>query len=318
MTRSKTRRKLEKLLIGLAITASALLLAALALRIPDAPLFVMSAAGRMHEGCTLRGALAANRYERARMAARRDVADRSRLVEQDGELTLWRSPYGRAWIQGHQGSNEARFWAGDLHHWPPRWAQLDVLPVKPVNSGDVVIDSGGHIGESANTALLLGAALVISIEPDPLNAEALRRNLSDAIRAGRLIVVEKALWDSSGGTLTLERHDASTRSTIEAEPGAGIRVPITTIDRLVTDLQLGRVDFIKMDIEGAEQNALRGARDTLTRFKPVLAVGSYHKPDDIDRIPEIVLATVPDYNLAPLRCLNSRGRIIPYLLYFYV
>jgi hypothetical protein len=186
------------LLIGLAILACVFTSSALALQRPGAAILVMAATGRMHEGCTWRSALAAGRYERARMAARLDVADRSRLVEQDGELALWSSPYGRAWVQGHQRSEGDRFWAGDLHHWPPRWAQLDVLPVKPVKPGDVVIDAGGHIGESANTALIMGAALVVSVEPDPLNAEALRRNLRDAIQAKRLIVVEKALRHSGG------------------------------------------------------------------------------------------------------------------------
>ena len=311
---------LERFLIALAILAAvgAMLAATgvatgLVLRVPGGPVLATAATGRMHEGCTLRAALAADRYERARMAARLDVAQRSHLVERDGDLLLWRSPYGRAWIQDN---NDSAFWAGDLHHWPPRWANLEGLSLRSVQAGDVVIDAGGHIGESALTALHMGAGLVVSVEPDPLNAEALRRNLSDAIRAGRLILVEKALWDREG-TLTLHRQDASTRSTVEPDPEDGIDVPIITIDRLVSDLQLPRVDFIKMDIEGAEQPALRGARRTLQRFRPVLAVGSYHKPDDIDEIPHIVRDMVPSYTMTALRCLQIRGRIIPHLLYFH-
>src|SRR5260370_17207178 len=41
---------------------------------------------------------------------------------------------------------------------------------------------------------------------------------------------------------------------------AGSALPLTTIDKIVSELALDRVDFIKMDIEGAEPNALRGAR----------------------------------------------------------
>jgi hypothetical protein len=93
---------------------------------------------------------------------------------------------------------------------------------------------------------------------------------------------------------------------------------MTTLDRLVEELSLSRIDFIKMDIEGAEQPALRGAFETLRRHRPVLAVGSYHKPDDIDGIPRIVLGAVPAYRMTPLRCLTYRELVIPALLYFHV
>jgi FkbM family methyltransferase len=318
LTMTITASKRERIFWSLAIVVCLFTAATFALRLPSAPVVVLAVTGQMHEGCSLRSALAASRYERARMAARNDVANRSELVQQDGELTLWKSPFGRAWIQGSQGSVDARFWAGDFHHWPPRWAQMDVVPTLPVEPGSVVIDAGGHIGESANTALRMGAALVITVEPDPLNAEAIRRNLKDALAAGRLVLVEKALWDRDGGTLTLERHTASTRSTVEEKHSDGVSVPITTIDHIVRELELKRVDFIKMDIEGAEPPALRGARETLTRFKPILAIGSYHNPTDIDEIPQIIRRTVPEYTMTPLRCLISQRRIIPYLLYFHV
>jgi FkbM family methyltransferase len=292
---------------------------ALALNRPEAPFVMLTFTGRLHEGCSWRQTYEATRYERARQASREDVAAKSKVIGRDGHLTLWQSPHGQAWIQGDQGDSMSPFWAGDLHHWPPRWAQLEVVPVIPVRPGSVVIDAGGHIGESANRALEMGARLVVSIEPDPLNAEALRRNLAGAIAEGRLLVVEKALWDSEG-TLKLERHDASTRTTVDvhATDGDGIDVPMTTLDRIVEELDLPQVDFIKMDIEGAEQAALRGAAGTLKRHHPVLAIGAYHKREDVDEIPRVVLGLQPAYTMTPLRCLMNEGRVIPHLLYFHV
>ena len=58
-------------------------------------------------------------------------------------------------------------------------------------------------------------------------------------------------------------------------------VRVTTIDQMVAELGLPRVDFITMDIEGAEKPALRGAAQTLRKFKPRMAIASEHLPDDV-------------------------------------
>ena len=92
---------------------------------------------------------------------------------------------------------------------------------------------------------------------------------------------------------------------------------VTTIDALVAQLNLMRLDFIKMDIEGSETHALKGATDTLRRFKPRLAIGTYHRPGDLEGIHEIVLKTNPGYREAPSRCFERDGRVFPNLLYYY-
>jgi len=50
-----------------------------------------------------------------------------------------------------------------------------------------------------------------------------------------------------------------------------------------------------MDIEGSEQNALKGAAKTLKEFKPKLSVAVYHKKDDFDIIPALIRQIRPDY-----------------------
>jgi FkbM family methyltransferase len=285
-------------------------------------LLIMKMTGRVDADCGWRESVEAIAYEDERMAARNRVALQSRLVAKDGDLLLWQTPYGRSWISGAQTLEAARFRAPDLYHWPPRWAQDSSNRV--VRSGDTVIDCGGHIGESSAMALRLGAALVVAVEPDPLSAEALRRNLAQPLAQGRLIVVEKAVW-SKEGTLTLRRGEASPMSTTRVErsrhapdaaEASGIPVPMTTIDRLVSDLKLPKVDVIKMDIEGAEREALKGARETIARFKPRLAIGSYHMPDDRQVVPAVVLDIRKDYTIRPARCLPGHGRIIPHELFF--
>ncbi|MEA1915773.1 MAG: FkbM family methyltransferase [Campylobacterota bacterium] len=68
---------------------------------------------------------------------------------------------------------------------------------------------------------------------------------------------------------------------------------INTIDNLIDE----KIDFIKLDIEGAEQDALEGARETIKNDHPILAICIYHKAQDWYKIPQKVLAINPNYRL---------------------
>ena len=97
---------------------------------------------------------------------------------------------------------------------------------------------------------------------------------------------------------------------------AGVKVPLTTIDRLVAELGLERVDYIKMDIEGAEQRAIRGAAATIATFHPRLSLSAYHVPDDPVKIPELVRQAWPGYATACGPCAEAGAAIRPDVLYF--
>lgn len=56
-----------------------------------------------------------------------------------------------------------------------------------------------------------------------------------------------------------------------------------------------RITFVKMDIEGAEYDALKGAAQIIKEQKPKLAISIYHTPNDIIKIPELLLELRPDY-----------------------
>ena len=186
---------------------------------------------------------------------------------------------------------------------PPR-VRWDIEALNPVRAGDIVLDAGGHLGESTLRALELGAARVVTFEPNPDNARALRKNLALPIADGRVIVIEKGVYDRVG-MLTFDQGADSASG--EFEEGSGNNaLPITTINRVVADLQLARVDFIKMDIEGSEVPALRGSVETLRRFKPRVAVGTYHRSGDLAGVEQAVLSTRPDYQVTPARCLRKR------------
>lgn len=151
-----------------------------------------------------------------------------------------------------------------------------------VESGDVVIDGGGCWGD---TALYFAqrAKRVFCFECIPANLKVLGENLAlnPGLRSS-IQVVPKALWNRSGETFTFEYLGAGSRP---ASSGKGIQVETESIDEFVSKNSLPRVDFIKMDIEGAELEALRGAEQTIRKYHPKLAISVYHDPTHFASIP---------------------------------
>lgn len=160
--------------------------------------------------------------------------------------------------------------------------------------GDVVVDGGGCWGETAlyfaNRVGPSGRVISMEFEPDNLRIYNENLALNPELR-NRIQVSQAALWDAPEQTLSISANGPGTR--VSATPTRSAKVVTTTIDRLVVDGVVPRVDFIKLDIEGAELPALRGAEETLRRFRPRLAVAVYHGLDDFIRIP----AYLADLNL---------------------
>ena len=159
-----------------------------------------------------------------------------------------------------------------------------------VRENDIVIDVGAHLGTFTRIALKHGARRVIAIEPDPVNAACFARTFASEIAGGQVMLVVAAAWHSSG-SLTFEIGSASQTGRVGNSPsGRAVSVRAVTLDQLVEELKLVRVDFIKMDIEGAERHALAGARRLLAAHKPRLAICIYHASDDPEIVPRVVFA----------------------------
>ena len=219
-------------------------------------------------------------------------------------------------------------------YWIPRGSQF-VLPFnlaeqaehiygtgeQSMKSGDVVLDCGANIGVTIEEALKAGAKTIVAIEPAPENLECLRRNFPTEIESGRVIIYAKGVWDKEE-TLTMNidpKNSAADSVVMKPEGSEGkIQVPLTTVDKIVAELKLDKVDYIKMDIEGAEPNALRGAHDTIARWKPRLSIASYHVGTHSTLIPQIVKETRADYltECGPCNEVKGEYRIRPEILYF--
>jgi FkbM family methyltransferase len=190
-------------------------------------------------------------------------------------------------------------------------------PDHTVQTGDLVLDCGAHAGVFTSLALEFGATRVISVEPHPVRAECLRRTFSSEIAAGRVVVQEAAVWSSSGSMrLQLSHNDNSGTARLTNDAATDRPQPAvvtTTIDLLAQEF--GHFDYIKMDIEGAEREALAGARKTLHRWRPRLMLDSYHHRDDARVLPAIARDAYPHYSETCGPCVSDGERLMPHVIF---
>jgi FkbM family methyltransferase len=165
---------------------------------------------------------------------------------------------------------------------------------------DLVLDGGGAWGDTAlYFADRAPAGKVFTFEPEAQNLEVLHRNLARNPRlTARIEVVERALWNESGERLHLPAAGPGTRIGGAASPGTAVTVVESiAIDDWLAESGARRVDFIKMDIEGAEIPALSGARRTIRDCSPRLAIATYHSIHELLTIPALLAELHPGYDL---------------------
>ena len=167
-------------------------------------------------------------------------------------------------------------------------------------NGDTVLDIGGCW---ADTALYFANKVgengkVYSFEFIPGNIELFNINKSfNPNIADRIHLVENPVADVSGQEIYFKDNGPGSRVSFEAfEEQTGATSTIS-IDDFVKNNNIEKVDFIKMDIEGAEPLALKGAIETIKRFRPKLAIANYHGMSDFVNIPNWILDLELDYEI---------------------
>jgi len=140
--------------------------------------------------------------------------------------------------------------------------------------GEVVIDVGAQYGSYTYTALACGAT-VIAVEPNPKNVPWLRRGLDlNGWSAPRAQIMQGAIWKADSPypeelrwTVTEGSGDRPGQ-----EPSDFAQVRMWTLDELVGELNLPRVDWVKVDVEGVELGVIESGWETLQRFRPTLLI----------------------------------------------
>jgi len=231
-------------------------------------------------------------------------------------LQQWTTPIGDFWAP-------AKTWVGFVV--TEQMLHIYGDGQRRVQPGDVVLDCGANIGTFTREALLAGASKVIAVEPSPQNVECLRRTFKNEIASGKVHIAPVGVWDKDD-KLVLTAYDNSALDSFvmnarEQETGSSrvrtVEVPVTTVDKLVAELKLERVHFIKMDIEGAERNALRGAAGVIRQFRPRMAIATENLEDDYLVVPKVVAGIDSRYQVECGRCATKGlSSIRPDVLFF--
>ena len=141
---------------------------------------------------------------------------------------------------------------------------------------------------------------VFAFEPDPDNYQRLIK-LIKLNKSKNIIPSNKALWSKKEKLVFLNKSnmcsgiDFKNNHHINRNNSKRIEIMADSLDNQLSKLKINKVDFIKMDVEGAEMEAINGAENIIKEFKPRLAISLYHKPDDIWQIPIKLKSLNPNY-----------------------
>lgn len=159
-------------------------------------------------------------------------------------------------------------------------------------SGDTVLDIGGCWGD---TALYFANKVgengkVYSFEFIPNNLKLFNTNISlNPALSSKIELIPNPVSNTSGELIYFKDNGPGSKVEFQSFEGQTGTSPTISVDDFVKLNGITRVDFIKMDIEGAEPLALEGAVETIKKFRPKLAIAIYHSMNDFVSIPNWIL-----------------------------
>jgi len=148
-----------------------------------------------------------------------------------------------------------------------------------VKAHDVVLDAGANCGHlSIFFSKLVGKdGIVYAFEPDHFNIKRINSNIQlNAALADNIKIEELLLWDENKLVDFYEAGTVGSSAVWIPDADKCVQKQAVRIDDWVVQNNIKKLDFIKMDIEGAEIEALDGCVQTIETLKPNFAIASYH------------------------------------------
>ena len=171
----------------------------------------------------------------------------------------------------------------------PQRQYFDLDIIRP-HDKENFIDAGAFDGEDSQAFIKWCGGDYKAIHLFEPDADNFKKAGLAALEDQRITMYNEGLWSSSGELKFLSGNREKSVITMDGD----VSVKVTTIDE---KLNGEAVTLIKMDIEGSEREALKGAEKTIRKYRPRLAVCVYHKPEDIIEIPQKILELNGAYKL---------------------
>jgi FkbM family methyltransferase len=178
--------------------------------------------------------------------------------------------------------------------------QDDFKELFAFGKSEVYVDLGAYDGDTIGEFLRLtegGYNRIFALEPDKKNFIKLKRFVEQE-QLARVTLLNRGIWHESGKQNFFQR--GGRMSSLSEKGKASIEV-----DSLDNILGKETVSYVKMDVEGAEEEALIGGREHLTKYMPKLFIAAYHKDDDLWKIPQLL------WNIAPYKLYLRRHPYVP-------
>lgn len=173
--------------------------------------------------------------------------------------------------------------------------QIDVGPEHSyqkyytLKAGDVYVEAGAFLGRTGRIAAQRGCSKIILIEPSPSNSSA----IEEMIRIGKIkgtddtFLIRKAIWREKRRGMFVEWEPFNAGNRLGADggiaasdyPDKSVEVDVDTIDGILEDLEIDKVDLLTCDVEGSEIDLIKGASKYLSEKRILnVALCCYHDP----------------------------------------
>ncbi len=189
----------------------------------------------------------------------------------------------------------------ELTNFPMKsfWKQEDVndqyfpTDIIQLEEDEVFVDCGAYTGDTLESFCKRVKRFVkyYALEPDKRKFAELKKVIKSS-RGGTVSYIPIGVWNKKEELSFSLRNECGE---IVTESENEEKIFVDAIDNIIKENE--RVTFIKMDIEGAELKALEGAKNTISKWKPKLAICVYHKREDLITIPQFIKQIDMDYKL---------------------
>lgn len=175
--------------------------------------------------------------------------------------------------------------------------------------GEVFVDAGCcDMGTSVKLSKHCKVKSVYAFEPDIQNYDICKSVAESIFDTDVVKIFPKGTW----GDTTVLKFDSSSDGASHISDEGDSSIEVMSIDEAINGKE--KVTFIKMDVEGAELESLKGAKNTILKDKPKLAICIYHKAQDMIDLPIYIKSLVPEYKLYIRHHSNGEGETVLYAM----